>query len=545
MKVYDYIQMHMFVCIKNTQITIMKLFSKNKLKLLKLFYDHPASQFYIQEIGRKLGKKPGVFQRALNNLYKDGLLLSEYKANARFFRINTNNPIYSELKSIVSKTACACLILTFSCAGFIFAQDSSLSLRDTILTAFKSNIDIQIQEQDLTIARADILGAKSEFLPQLDLNAGYTRNGAVAATLAQGKKDPGIFTGYKNDNSLGASLSQVIYNGGFNTANLKQARLSFKTAEETLRAKKLDIEFEAKRLYYGLLLAYETERIAQELTDNAKDHYEDVKNRYAQGLSSRFDLLQSSVQVSLTMPELVKAKNAVELIKAELKKLLSLKQQQPLEITEKQLKFTLIDIKEEDFIKQAYLNKPEMALRTLGVDISKWSIQMAKSGWRPQVNASAGYDFRSNNWGNMINKSHNNWNIGLTLSFAVFDGFSTKAKVDAAKARYSQAVLTKENLVEQIAVDVRQACLDLKQAEQVINSQKDNVGQAKEALEIAKISYDNGEAKNLDVLDAQLSLSQIETNLSQGVYDYLMAQAELERTLGNSFLAGGINEEKS
>jgi len=522
----------------------MKLLSKNKLKLLKLFYDHPAGEFYIQEIGRKLGKKPGVFQRALNNLYKDGLLLSEYKANARFFRINTHNPIYNELKSIVSKTACIFIILFFSCIGLILAEDSPLSLRDTILTAFKTNKDIQIQEQELTISRADILGAKSGFLPQLDLNAGYTRNGAVAPAVS-GKKDAGVFVGYKNDNSLGAGLSQVVYNGGYNTANLNQARLNLKASEETLRAKKLDIEFEAKRLYYGLLLAYETERIAQELTDNSRDHYEDVRNRYEQGLSSRFDLLQSSVQVSLTMPELVKAKNAVDLIKAELKKLLSIKQQQALDIADKQLSYTLVDVKEDDFLKQAYLNKPEMALRTLGIDINKWSIQMAKSGWRPQVNASAGYDFRSNNWGNMINKSHNNWNIGLTFSLAVFDGFSTKAKVDSAKARYSQAVLTKENLVEQIAVDVRQACLDLKQAEQVINSQKDNVGQAKEALEIAKISYDNGEAKNLDVLDAQVSLSQIEINLSQGIYDYLMAHAELDRTLGKSFISGGANEEKS
>ena len=294
-----------------------------------------------------------------------------------------------------------------------------------------------------------------------------------------------------------------------------------------------------------MLLAYETEMIAQELTDNARDHYEDVKHRYTQGLSSRFDLLQSSVQVSLTMPELVKAKNAVELIKADLKKLLSFKQQQPLEAADKQLSYTLVDIKEDDFLKQAYLNKPEMALRSLGVDINKWSIQMEKSGWRPQINANAGYDFRSNNWGNMINKSHSNWDVGLTLSLAVFDGFSTKAKVDAAKARYAQAVLTKENLVEQIAVDVRQACLDLKQAEQVINSQKDNIGQAREALTISKVSYDNGEAKNLDVLDAQVSLGQIETNLSQGIYDYLMAQAELDRTLGKSFLGGGANEDKS
>jgi len=352
-------------------------------------------------------------------------------------------------------------------------------------------------------------------------------------------------------------LSQIIYNGGFNTANLNQARLSLKAAEETLRAKKLDIEFEARRLYYGLLLAYETNRIAQELTDNARDHYEDVKNRYAQGLSSRFDLLQSSVQFSLTIPELVKAKNAVELIKAELKKLLAYKQQEPLELADKRLKYGLIEIKEGDFLKQAYLNRPEMALKTLGIDISKWSIQMARSGWRPQVNAGAGYDFRSNNLGNIINKSHSNWNVGLAISMPVFDGFSTKAKVDAAKARYSQAVLTKENLIDQIAVDVRQACLDLRQAEAVINSQKDNVGQAKEALQIANVSYDNGEAKNLDVLDAQVSLGQIETNLSQGIYDYLMARTELDRTLGKSFLSpdpgtpagkgnqGGINAEKN
>jgi len=532
----------------------MRILSKNKLKLLKLFYAHPANQFYMQEIGRLLKKKPGVFQRALNNLHKDGLLLSEYKANARFFKINPHSPIYNELKSIISKSVCILAVLIISGAGLVYAQDSPLSLRDTIVTAFKSNLDVQIQEQELLVANADILGAKSEFLPQLNLNAGYARNGAVAPTVAYSKKDPGIFTGYKNDNSLGAGLSQIIYNGGFNTANLNQARLGLKTAEETLRAKKLDIEYDAKRLYYGLLLAYETERIAQELTDNARDHYEDVKNRYAQGLSSRFDLLQSSVQVSLAMPELVKARNAVELIKAELKKLLNFKQPHPLELMDNRLSYALTDVQEDDFLKQAYLNNPEMALETLGVDINKWSIEMAKSGWRPQVSANAGYDFRSNNLGNMMNNRHNNWNIGLTFSLAVFDGFSTKAKVDAAKTRYAQAVLTKENLVEQIAVNVRQACLDLNRAKQVIDSQKDNVAQAQEALNISQVSYDNGEAKNLDVLDAQVALSQIKTNLSQGIYDYLMAQAELDRILGNSFLTagsgtlvsqGGTNEEKS
>jgi len=517
----------------------MKILNKNTVRLLKLFYKHPESQFYIQQIGRLLGKKPGVFQRTLNNLYKDGLLLSEYKANARFFRINKNYYIYHELKSIIDKSAKIFLIIFLFSVPLLYAADKPLSLSQVIQIAYKNNKDIQIQEQEIAVAGAGILGASSNFLPRLDIDAGYTRNGAAAAAPAQGKKDPGIFTGFKNDNSLGASLSQIIYSGGFNTANLNQAKVALQVQEETLRAKKLDLEFEAKRLYYGLLLAYETERIAQELVDNAKAHYMDVKNRYGQGASSKFDLLQSDVQVSLLIPELVKARNAVDLIKAELKKLLAFKQQEELEVADQQLRYSLLKIREDDFLKQAYLNKPEMILRSLGIDISSWSIQMAKSGWFPQLNANLGYDYRSNNIANMFNRRHDNWSAGVSLSLPVFDGFSTKAKVDAARARYKQALLTKENLVDQIAVDIRQACLDLKQSETIINSQKDNVGKAKEALRIANVSYDNGEAKNLDLLDAQLSVGQVETNLSQGIYDYLMAKAELDRTLGSSFVQPG------
>jgi len=522
----------------------MNLLGKNKTKLLKLFYSHPESQFYMQEIGRRLGKKPGVFQRALNSLYKEGLLLSEYKANARFFRINKKYPLYNELKSIVSKSINLFFIMILLSASWLYAQEP-LTLKEAIIIAYKNNKDIQIQEQEVVAAKADIMGARSEFLPSLNLNAGYAHNGAVTPVQIHGKKDPGVFTGYENDNTLGANINQIIYNGGANIANFNSARLGLKVQAETLRAKKLDIEFEAKRLYYGLLLAYETENIAQELVDNAKDHYEDVKNKYSQGTSSKFDLLQSEVQVALLTPQLVKANNAIEEITAELKKLLGYKQQYELSLAGRSLEYSLIEIKEEDFLKTAYLNKPEMVLKELGIDINKWSIQMAKSGWRPQVNANFGYDFRSNNLGNMFNNAHSNWNAGVSVGFLLFDGFATKAKVDSAKARYREAILTKENLIDQIAVDVKQACLDLKQAQAIIDSQKDNVFSAQEALRIANVSYDNGEAKNLDVLDAQVSLGQVQQNLSEGIYDYLMAKAQLDRTLGESFLKEAKNENKN
>jgi predicted nucleotidyltransferase len=78
--------------------------TKTRAALLNLFLTNPERSFYMQEIGRILGKKPGTFQRAINNMVSEGVLISEYKANARFFQANKKYPIYKELKSIVFKT---------------------------------------------------------------------------------------------------------------------------------------------------------------------------------------------------------------------------------------------------------------------------------------------------------------------------------------------------------------------------------------------------------------------------------------------------------
>jgi predicted nucleotidyltransferase len=82
----------------------MNLFTKNRAELLSLFFTNPDKFFYMQEIGRILNKKPGVFQRTLNNMTSEGILVSEYRANSRYFTVNKNNPIYKELKSIIFKT---------------------------------------------------------------------------------------------------------------------------------------------------------------------------------------------------------------------------------------------------------------------------------------------------------------------------------------------------------------------------------------------------------------------------------------------------------
>ena len=79
-------------------------FTKNQASILDVFFRRPGEELYLSQIGRMLDKKPGVFQRDINDLVVDGILHSHRRANNRFFQLNKNYPLYNELKSIVFKT---------------------------------------------------------------------------------------------------------------------------------------------------------------------------------------------------------------------------------------------------------------------------------------------------------------------------------------------------------------------------------------------------------------------------------------------------------
>lgn len=420
-------------------------------------------------------------------------------------------------------------------------QTVTLTLKDAVEIACKNNKPIQIQEEEVEVAKAGVLYANSEFLPKLNTQYSYTYSAASFKLpqffeQAEGvHKDIGIFTGYQNQNTGTITVDENLFNGGASYARLKQARLNLKAAWELLRAKKLEVEFETKRLFYGLLLAYEVARIKKELVEQAQAHYSNVQNLYDHGASSRFDLLQSKVQISKVMPGYISAKNDIDILKSDLKKLLSINLKDDIKIVGK-LTHDPVEIKEPEFLINAYMHNPQVIAQTLGIDVSKWGIDVARATLLPQVSGSFGYAYKSSNLNTMFNYKHSNWSGGVVVTVPIFDSFATTAKVHDARAKYAQAILSTMNLRDQIAVDVRKGCLDMIRAEAIINSQKDSIVEAAEALRIANVSYENGEAINLDILDSQVSLSQVEQNLAGGIYDYLMAQAFLDKTMGKEFL---------
>jgi predicted nucleotidyltransferase len=139
----------------------VKELTTNRAQLLGLFFTNSERSFYMQEIGRILGKKPGVFQRTLNTLEKEGVLISENKANARYFKTNKHYPLYKELKSIVFKTVGVSgrlkdLLEKIGGIDFSFIYGSYAKSKETYL----SDIDLVIEgnpDEDLLIKEIDKL----------------------------------------------------------------------------------------------------------------------------------------------------------------------------------------------------------------------------------------------------------------------------------------------------------------------------------------------------------------------------------------------------
>ncbi|MBI3638565.1 nucleotidyltransferase domain-containing protein [Candidatus Wolfebacteria bacterium] len=72
--------------------------------ILEILFNNPEQPRYLREIGKIIGKEPGVFQRDINKLTEEGLLESFYQANSRFFKINKKHHLFKELKAIFFKT---------------------------------------------------------------------------------------------------------------------------------------------------------------------------------------------------------------------------------------------------------------------------------------------------------------------------------------------------------------------------------------------------------------------------------------------------------
>ena len=150
----------------------------------------------------------------------------------------------------------------------------------------------------------------------------------------------------------------------------------------------------------------------------------------------------------------------------------------------------------------------------------------------PNVTGNGAYNWTGNDY-----PLQSSWNIGATVNLSIFNGGLTIAQVGEAKANLSNLKFNEDVLRLNIALEVRQAVLNLQQAAETIRVADKGLQQARENLDLADGRYKTGVGNIIELTDAQTSLTTAEANYVKALYSYQTAVAAVEKATAQQLAA--------
>jgi TolC family type I secretion outer membrane protein len=399
----------------------------------------------------------------------------------------------------------------------VLAAAQEISLDDSIAAALKNNSAIKMAVSDQEKAAWGISEAKAGTLPSISVGTGATHGPSSTASP----------DGTNYNTSL--KLNWTLYSGGRAERLMNQAKLNADSSELNVANTQQQIKLDATTAYYNVLQTRNMVAVNQEMVNNLTEHLKKVQAQYDVGVVAKSDVLRSEVELVNAQQNLTKAQNSYDLAMSTLNNVMGM----PLD-TENTLKDQLVyaktDVTVEDAIAQAVANRPDLQQSQLGVESAKEGVKIADSNHKPSVTFGA-----SQGWsGNDFPGDDSNWSMNVMANWNVFDSGLTNAKVKQAKSTLNKAEEQAVQTRNSVELEVRQAYLSMKEAENRIGATQVAVDKATEDLKIAQTKYYAGVGTNLDVIDAQLALTQSQTNYTQALYDFNVNKAKLQKAIGQN-----------
>ncbi len=398
------------------------------------------------------------------------------------------------------------------------AEDVSVSLPEAIAIALRSNPDILLKTEDLKKAKLKIAEANSGLFPVLSLTGSWTdTRGFYSKDLSQA--------------TAGATLKQYLYKGGKVINTIRQSQGDFIVTQALLDKEKLEAVLSVKEAFYAFLLAEKFAVLNKSILENTEAHLDFIKERYAGGQASKSEILNIEAALSSVREAYEGSLNQVESSQSLLRNLLFL-DEKALIRPRGELVYEAREIAYDDSFIKAMQTRPEIKQYTAQEDADNKAVEIAKADTRPSVYASWDYYSRSHVT-STTTKGWNDYNVvGLTFSWPVFDGWAAKAKVEQAIVDLKETRLTKEKAIKDIALELKNAYLEFKNALAGIDSRKADVVLYKDKQNVAQEKYKAGIISSLDLDDVSLGYGIALFNHQQGVYDYLVAKARFEKATG-------------
>lgn len=431
------------------------------------------------------------------------------------------------------------------------ATAMTLSLDDCIKIALNDNPSIKINEMELErvdYAKKETLG---KLFPEISFTGQYTRNialqtiyidagamgamGGATGDAAQDSKPKGMKMGRENTYTTGFNATvPIIVPSLWKTLKLNDNQILQNL--ETSRANKLSLVNQVKNAYYALLLARDSRKVIEQNHNTAKAHADIYQKKYELGTASEFDMLRANVEVTNLEPAILEAENAITKLELQLKVLMGMNAE--IEIAPSQSLDEFKGVMYEHAIATDTSLVYNTALKSMDLqtDNLKKMLDVQKASWYPTLTGSANYM-----WNSMSNGSpfkNFMWNpmssVGLTLAVPLFQGGQRYYKQKQAEIAVREMKWKREDLERSLHSQVKVQIDILNKSIKQVESNNAGVKQATKASEIKNKSFKIGAASFIELRDTEDALLSAQLSYYQAIYNYLVADSDLEYLLGNS-----------
>lgn len=397
----------------------------------------------------------------------------------------------------------------------------SLNLPRTIDLALQNNHSVKSAQWTYEAAKAGVSQAAAAKNPSV----GYEYNAKKSSVNGQNALQNGTSKSFGNQ----FAVTVPIYSAARDAA-VEAARYTREGKGAALEAQYQTSKLQAAKDYYGLIMNRNKVDIAQQSVRDYDAHLTNVNQQYAVGIVAKSDVLASKTSLAEAQTNLVSTKNAADIAESTLNKYIGLPVATKVETADRELGYAPYNVTLEQARAYAMLHRAELVEAAMSVKQAEENVNKAKAGHLPSVDGSLSKSWGGDSWSGTGDS--NSWTIGAGVTWSIWDGGATNESIKVQKANLEAAKEANLEQIDAVALQVHQAYLDMKAAEQTINSTRVAVEQGQENFRIATLRYRAGVGINLDVLDAETKLSTARNNYVDALYNYNIAVATLEQAMG-------------
>jgi outer membrane protein TolC len=400
-----------------------------------------------------------------------------------------------------------------------------LSLQDCLKLTLVNNKTLQRVIQEKEIARGNELKSYSAILPSASLTGDYTRLDKVQSIA-------GFTIGDVDNYSADLMVTQPVFAGGSIIAKLNAGKLFSLLTDQTIRAATQNVIYEAEHSYYDVLLNQHLYQISADAVRSAQAHLDDVKQKRSGGVASDFDVLRAEVELSNFQAELIQNKNAINISKTQLLKVMGISQDSDFVLSD-ELIYAPLKMTVEQAVEAAYHNRPDLYGRQFDIKYQKELLKIAQSRYWPTISG-----FYDNTWAKP--DPHNStmiewgraWQAGVMATLPIFDGFVREGEIIQQKARLKQSQIELIDAEETTLFELTKAFLSIENTEEFVQSQQLNLTRAEEGSRLAKVGYREGINTQVEVIDAESALTKAKSLYYQAIYSHIIAKLDLHKAMG-------------